>query len=93
MSEQYNFDLTTGHFRHTSHTDNFPYTWKTVPFICIRADGCISMAQELSSKSKMLTSKGENDVILAVWPGQWRSDVFVVDDTNLAMKALTYDTT
>ena len=41
-----------------------------------------------STLRKLLSRATEKDVVLAAWPGQWRQDVFLVDDLQAARDAL-----
>ena len=75
-------------FRQASVAEYFPYRAKTVPFIMITKHGTAETAQHPKDKLCMVLAKEEGDVILAVWPGQWRSDVFEIDDLELAKKEL-----
>ena len=72
-------------FRQATASDGFPYTSNTVPFIMIKA-GKATWAGDARSKLAMLRERGGK--ILAVWPGQYRSDVFEIDDRRLALAAL-----
>lgn len=88
MTKQVSFHPTAGSLRKASDASSFPYTWKTAPFIYVSTDGRINTAQSPADKMSMLQEKEPNDIILSVWPGDWRSDVFEIDDIDLAIKAL-----
>lgn len=60
-------------------TERFPIRAKTCPFILVTRDGNIEVAKDKTSKLSMLTLGKEGDVLLGVWPGQWSSDVFLID--------------
>jgi hypothetical protein len=75
----------TENFRQTTASDGFPYTAKTVPFIMIKGGKAI-WAKDASSKLAMLRERGGK--ILAVWPGQYSTDVFEIDDRRVALAAL-----
>lgn len=59
---------------------NFPFRAATVPFILITlnedGDNVIEYACTIGEKKKMFTNKTKNQTLLAVWPGQYSSDVF-----------------
>jgi hypothetical protein len=63
----------------------FPFGSKLVPFIMIKGGETIS-ANDRRGKLDMLAQRGGK--ILAVWPGQWSSDAFVVDDRKAALRVL-----
>lgn len=64
--------------------ENFPYDSKLVCYILVESDGTISQVQhnlgELSAAYKAVL--GGQASLYAVWPGQWRSDLFIIDDLN-----------
>ena len=62
----------------------FPYGAKTVPFIRITPTGVVTTAQTSAGKYLMLVQAKDEDLILAVWPGNWASDVFLIDDREEA---------
>lgn len=59
----------------------FPYRSKVVCYMELSCDGKI---KQLSTKNEKLeaylNAKSGISQILAVWPGQWRSDLFIIDD-------------
>lgn len=61
----------------------FPYRSKLVCYMELSNDGSI---KQLSTKNEKLeaylNSKAGISKILAVWPGQWRSDLFIIDDLD-----------
>lgn len=67
-------------FRHPE--EGFPYADPRVPFI---VPG-IGYAQRPNDKIELLQST--EGPIYAVWPGNWRSDVFEVVDRDAALAAL-----
>ncbi|MCA9368163.1 hypothetical protein KC887_07975 [Candidatus Kaiserbacteria bacterium] len=66
--------------------DYFPYYDKCVPFIVVN-DRRIEVAKSVNAKRRLLLRVP--DVVLAVWPGQWSSDVFVLE-RDKAIGALGY---
>ncbi len=61
--------------------ENFPYLAETVPFIWVSASGEMDWGARQRDKFDLLKKArlGEPGVLLAVWPGQWTSDVFELD--------------
>lgn len=79
--------------RKTSDQEFFPWNETTTPFIHIPQgseafDSVVSYMQEAADKLALLDSADPEDVILAVWPGKMRSDVFLVDDREQATDAI-----
>jgi hypothetical protein len=72
-------------FRLTSDSLEFPYGSDLVPFILFKA-GKMSYVKSRRDKLDMLSERGGK--ILAVWPGKWSSDVFVLDNRSLAKRVL-----
>jgi hypothetical protein len=72
-------------YRQASTSENFPYDADTVPYILIKG-GKIAWANKQPGKLALLRERGGK--ILAVWPGQWSSDVFEIDDRIRARAAL-----
>jgi hypothetical protein len=72
-------------FRQASTSESFPYGADTVPCILIKG-GKITWANNRAGKLALLKERGGK--ILAIWPGQWSSDVFEIDDRIRARAAL-----
>lgn len=63
------------------HVAELPLAAYTVPVILIRSDGVVLFATTLSAKRDLVRLCRENPAqtrLIAVWPGQWRTDVFDV---------------
>lgn len=67
-------------------TDRIPLAAKTVPVIVFRK-GEVLQAQTINEKIVLLESCTKRDTVIAVWPGQWKSDTFIVDKA-IALKKL-----
>lgn len=67
-------------------TQQIPLAAKTVPVIVFRK-GKVLQAQTANEKIVLLKTCTKKDTIIAVWPGQWKSDTFIVDKT-IALKKL-----
>ena len=69
--------------RSAKETGCFPYRSKLVCYMELTNDGDI---KQLSTKNEKfqayLNAKAGISKILAVWPGQWRSDLFIIDDLD-----------
>lgn len=74
----------------------FPYADPTVTFIYIESGMNTLDVHEIQTiedkiravKQARETSGSKNTVLLAVWPGKFRSDAFMIDDFTAADRAL-----
>ena len=70
--------------RSAKEQEFFPYDSKQVCYILVTNSGAVSQVQhnqsELSVAFKAI-SEGQA-ALYAVWPGQWISDLFIIDDLN-----------
>src|ERR1700694_868377 len=66
----------------------FPWRAQDVTFVCVTADGLVTQAQTIGEKRAILEAADDGDLLLAAWPGQWRQDIFVVDDRDAALEGL-----
>jgi hypothetical protein len=79
----------TSSLRRTSDADDvFPWRARDVPFILVTVSGLVRQAQGINDKRAMLEEAKEEDCLLAAWPGQWRQDIFVIDDRGAAIRGL-----
>ena len=61
----------------------FPYGSSTVCYMELTKDGNIKQLMTRESKGEALRNANAGDSkILAVWPGRWRSDLFIIDDLD-----------
>lgn len=59
----------------------FPYRSKVVCYMEVFPDGNIRQLKETNEKLEAyMNANSGRSTIYAVWPGQWRSDLFIVDD-------------
>jgi hypothetical protein len=67
-----------------------PIPWKSanVAMIRITRGRQITTANTITGKRQMLKAMTPGDMLLAGWPGQYRQDVFVIDDLKAAGQAL-----
>lgn len=67
--------------RSAKETGCFPYRSKLVCYMELSNDGNIKQLSSQNEKIQAyLNAKAGTSKILAVWPGQWRSDLFIIDD-------------
>ncbi|MCC9308437.1 hypothetical protein LN042_15300 [Kitasatospora sp. RB6PN24] len=57
----------------------FPYTRKTLCYIEIAEDGTVSQGTDAGTYDRARTGKSR---LFAVWPGEWSSHLFVIDDLD-----------
>ena len=62
----------------------FPYTSKRVCFIEVSADGTVQQVScsKLAIEEACSRVRENNSSLYAVWPGNYRSDLFVIDDID-----------
>ena len=69
----------------------FPYRSKVVCYMELSSDGKIKQLTNKNEKLEAyLNAKSGVSQILAVWPGQWRSDLFIIDDLESFAREQTY---
>jgi hypothetical protein len=54
----------------------------------VASSGLVTQAQGITEKQAMLDAATEDDLLLVAWPGQWRQDIFVIDDRETAQQGL-----
>jgi len=70
--------------RRTSHNESFPWLLRQVTLVRVTSDGTAEQAKTDGEKRALLATAGDDDLVLAAWPGEWSQDVFVVDDLRAA---------
>lgn len=73
--------------RSAKETSNFPYGSKQVCYILVENDGAVKQLSLNKSEKQAAFAAAElvkenRAKIYAVWPGNWRSDLFIIDDIN-----------
>lgn len=63
----------------------FPYTLPTMCYIEIQEDGTVTHGVAAETYQRTLDGKSR---LFAVWPGQWRSDLFAIDDLDQYARAV-----
>ena len=80
------FDATS--LRRTSEQERIPWRARDVTMIWIEVGGRITQAQGIEEKRRALEKAPAADCLLLAWPGEWRQDIFLVDDRAAALAGL-----
>ena len=67
----------------------FPYGLKLICYFAVYPDGKIEQIPNTKTAAKSVYEhvKAQDFILYAVWPGQWRSDLFIIDDIELYAEA------
>lgn len=82
--------------RSAKGTDNFPYAMGKVCYFEVDKNGKVSQVyhKNQSDRPKLLEAyqRGINKTttLYAVWPGNWSSDLFIIDDLDAFAKAFNF---
>lgn len=69
--------------RSAKETGCFPYGSKLVCYIEVYNSGKVRQLTDKSEKyHAFLNAMSGASTLYAVWPGNWRSDLFIIDDLN-----------
>lgn len=62
----------------------FPYDSKTTCYFLVGKEGSVTQVSHTIKELQEAYNKVLNNLatLYAVWPGQWRSDLFIIDDLN-----------
>ena len=63
----------------------FPYALQTMCYIEVAADGSVRWGSDAKTYARVLAGESR---LYAVWPGQWSSHLFVIDDLDQYARAL-----
>lgn len=63
---------------------DFPYTARTTCYIEVHKDGTVTHGNDRAAHERALAGDSR---LFAVWPGEWSSDLFVIDDLDEYAKA------
>ena len=78
--------------RHASKADNFPYMLRTTCWICVDREANVSyLGGDVDRVAGLALAYKDQATLYAVWPGRWRSDLFLIDDLAAAAKAFGID--
>jgi len=75
-------------------SNNFPYSMSTICYFEVDKNGNVSQIshKNKSDREKVLEAyqraKDKITTLYAVWPGNWRSDLFIIDDLDAFAKEL-----
>ena len=68
--------------RRSAKSEHFPFADPRVPLILI-SDGQVLIANSNADKLRLMRmSDPKKDTMLAAWPGEYRQDVFIVDESD-----------
>ena len=79
--------------RSAKETINFPYGMSTICYFEVDKNGNVSQVhhKNKSDRPKVLEAYqrviNKTTTLYAVWPGQWSSDLFIIDDPDAFAKA------
>jgi hypothetical protein len=82
--------------RSAKETNNFPYGISTVCYFEVDKNGNVSQVyhKNKSDRPKLLGAynrvKNNTTTLYAVWPGNWSSDLFIIDDLDAFAKAFNF---
>lgn len=69
--------------RSAKETGCFPYSCGQVCYMEVSPDGAVTQLSTVGEKrSAYIKAQTGVSKILAVWPGRWRSDLFIIDDLD-----------
>ena len=69
--------------RSAKETGCFPYSSGQVCYMEVSPDGAVTQLSTVGEKrSAYINAQAGVSKILAVWPGRWRSDLFIIDDLD-----------
>ena len=60
----------------------FPYSSSLICYFEVRSNGEVEQIGKESAREAYVRATDNHSKIFAVWPGNWRSDLFVIDDLN-----------
>ena len=73
--------------RSAKETGCFPYSCGQVCYMEVSPDGAVTQLSTVGEKrSAYINAQAGVSKILAVWPGRWRSDLFIIDDLDAFSK-------
>jgi len=79
--------------RSSKESDNFPYSMSTVCYFEVEKKGNVSQVRHKnkSDRPKVLEAYqkavNKDTTLYAVWPGNWSSDLFIIDDLDSLAKS------
>lgn len=82
--------------RSAKETENFPYGMSTICYFEVDKNGNVSQVhhKNKSDMSKVLEAyqrvMNKTTTLYAVWPGSYRSDLFIIDDLEAFAKEFNF---
>lgn len=82
--------------RSAKEVDNFPYSSSIVCYFEVDKNGNVSQVyhKNKSDRPNVLEAyqrvMNKTTTLYAVWPGNYRSDLFIIDDINAFAKAFNF---
>lgn len=78
--------------RSAKETGCFPYSSQVVCFMELFPNGDIKQLNNDVDKFEAYCNANQSkSKIVAVWPGKWRSDLFIIDDLEKFAEALDFE--
>lgn len=69
--------------RSAKETEYFPYKSKLLCYIEVFPNGEVKQLKSITEKREAFyNARGKRSNVYAVWPGEWRSDLFIIDDLD-----------
>lgn len=64
---------------------DFPYTSKLICYINVNSDGTVEqIGKDITKVEAYMKASNNQSQIIAVWPGRYRSDAFLIDKKQFA---------
>lgn len=88
------FSWDTAGLRKCSEVRDVLFPWKSASVALIHVSvaeptrGTVRYARTIGDKRALLDGLQKGDCLLAAWPGQYKQDIFVVDDLKAARAGL-----
>ena len=79
--------------RKASETGNFPYEMSTICYFEVDRNGIVSQIPHKNKSDRpgvfeaYKNAINKTSALYAVWPGNWKSDLFIIDDLSEFAKA------
>ena len=81
--------------RSAKESDNFPYGMSTICYFEVDKNGNVSQVPHKNKSDRAMVLEAyqrainKTTTLYAVWAGQWRSDLFIIDDLDDFAKELS----
>jgi hypothetical protein len=79
--------LETGARRVSGDVTDFPYLSNKVCYIVVRDGLPVQLRYRDGIRQAIQDASADKCALFAVWPGEWRSDLFRIDDLHAAARA------